>query len=305
MLHHQNQNLKTLIVIVGPTAVGKTEFCVRLAKKLGTEVVSADSRQFYKELSIGTAKPTEKEMDGVPHHLVGNLSIQQDYSVADFEKDALEAISNIFEQNDFAILTGGSGLFIKAVCEGLDEMPKLQPEVRESLMAEFSENGLKNLLQELKEKDAEYFEKVDQQNHVRVIRALEVIRSSGKSFSSFRKGNPAKRPFKIVKIGLTRERQNLYGRINLRMRLMLEQDLFGEAKSVYQFREKNALQTVGYKEIFAFIDGEYDRERMVELLKQNSRRYAKRQLTWFRKDLEISWLHPTEFDKALAIIQND
>jgi tRNA dimethylallyltransferase len=224
--------------------------------------------------------------------------------VADFEKDALEAIAKIFEQNDYAILTGGSGLFIKAVCEGLDEMPKLQPEVRESLMAEFAEKGLENLLQELKEKDAEYFEKVDQQNPARVIRALEVIRSSGETFSSFRKGNPTKRPFKIIKIGLDRERENLYGRINLRMRLMLEQGLFGEAKSVYQFREKNALQTVGYKEIFAFIDGEYDKERMVELLKQNSRRYAKRQLTWFRKDLEISWLHPTEFDKALAIIQN-
>ncbi len=244
-------------------------------------------------------------MDGVPHHLVGNLSIQQDYSVADFEKDALAAISKIFEKNDYAILTGGSGLFIKAVCEGLDEMPKLQPEVREDLMTEFAENGLENLLQELKEKDADYFEKVDRQNPARVIRALEVIRSSGKPFSSFRKGNPTKRPFKIIKIGLDRERQELYERINLRMDLMLEQGLFEEAKCVYEFREKNALQTVGYKEIFAFLAGEYDKDRMVELLKQNSRRYAKRQLTWFRKDLEINWLHPTDFDKALEIIQVD
>ncbi len=296
--------MKTLIVIVGPTAVGKTDFCVRLAKKLNTEIVSADSRQFYRELSIGTAKPTQEEMAGVPHHLVGNLSIQQDYSVADFEKDALEAISKIFEQHDYAILTGGSGLFIKAVCEGLDKMPKLQPEIRENLMAEFAENGLENLLQELKEKDKDYFEKVDKQNHARVIRALEVIRSSGKPFSSFRKGNPTRRPFKIIKIGLERERQELYGRINLRMDLMLAEGLFEEAESVYQFREKNALQTVGYKEVFAFMAGEYDKERMIELLKQNSRRYAKRQLTWFRKDAEINWLHPTEFNKALEIVQN-
>ena len=293
----------TLIVVVGPTAVGKTALCVRLAKHFQTEIVSADSRQFYQEMSIGTAKPTLEEMEGVPHHLVDQLSIEEDYNVGKFEQDALQALEDVFSRHDCAILTGGSGLFIKAVCEGIDQMPTVLPTVRESLNQEFKEKGLLPLLEELRLADEAYFQEVDQKNHARVIRALEVIRSSGKPFSEFRKSQPAERPFNTIKIGLNRDREELYDRINRRMDLMLAGGLFEEAKSLYAYREKNALQTVGYQEIFSFMNQEYDYARMVELLKQNSRRYAKRQLTWFRRDEEIEWFHPDQEDEIQLFIE--
>lgn len=296
---------KRLIVIIGPTAVGKTSFCVQLAQHFGIEVVSADSRQFYKEMQIGTAKPTTDEMQGIPHHLVNHISIHDTYTVADYEQDALQCLHQLFQKTNTAILTGGSGLFIKAVCEGLDEMPNIKKGIREDLMEIHAKSGLDPLLEELAAKDPTYFNEVDQNNYVRVIRALEVIRSSGKSFSSFRTGKKAKRPFDIIKIGLTRDREELYQRINLRMDLMLSEGLVDEAQQLYKYKHLPALKTVGYQELFDYWDNKYDWEKTIDLLKQNSRRYAKRQFTWFKKDKNINWFHPSELTEVLQFLEKE
>ena len=293
---------KFLIVVVGPTAVGKTALCVKLAQHYNIEIVSADSRQFYKEMFIGTAKPSEEEMDGVPHHLVDHISIFDKYTVADFEKEAISILEKNYNHSDLALLTGGSGLFIKAVCEGLDDMPSIKPGIRDQLIAEHQANGLKALLQELKEADPIYYEQVDRNNYVRVIRGLEIIRSTGKPFSSFRSGKSIKRPFQTIKIGLNRDREELYERINLRMDQMLASGLIDEAKALYPNKDLSALKTVGYQEIFDFWDGKHNWETAVQLLKQNSRRYAKRQLTWFRKDKELAWFHPNQEKEIIAHI---
>lgn len=290
---------KTLIVVAGPTAVGKTDFCVQLAKHFNTEIVSADSRQFYQEMQIGTAKPTKEEMQGVPHHLVDHISVQQPYTVADYEKEALTCINEVFQDHDYVILTGGSGLFIRAICEGIDEMPSPKAGVRDNLNLIHQQQGLTPLLEELKTTDPIYYDQVDRKNHIRIIRALELIRSTGKPFSSFRSGKKTERPFHIIKIGLNRDREELYQRINLRMDIMLETGLLEEAKCLYSFKELGALKTVGYQEIFDFWDGKNDWMRAVTLLKQNSRRYAKRQLTWFRKDKDMVWFHPNELDAVI------
>lgn len=283
-----------LIVVVGPTAVGKTDTCVWLAEQLACPVVSADSRQFYQEMQIGTARPQLDELRNVPHYFLGHLSVVQHYSVGDFERDALELLSKLFKENSTVILTGGSGLFIQAVCEGMDDIPELKVGVREGLMEEFRKNGLAPLLEELKEKDPEYYQQVDQNNHARVIRALEVIRSSGQAFSLFRKRKPKPRDFEIIKIGLNRTREVLYDRINRRVDLMMEAGLLKEAHDLIEYRQLNALQTVGYKEFFPYFDGEYSLEEAVHFLKQHSRRYAKKQLTWFKRDEQIQWFHPDE-----------
>ena len=285
---------KYLIVIVGPTAVGKTALCVNLAKSLNTEIISADSRQFYREMSIGTAKPTTDEMGGVVHHFIDNLSIEVSYDIGRYEKDALVVINEIFKNRNVAILTGGSGMYVDAVCKGIDDMPEVAKEIRTNLNQTHEKEGLTLLLDKLKMVDPVYYQVVDQNNPQRVIRALEVYESTGKSYSSFRKSTTKTRPFKIIKIGLHRDRDELYARIEERMDAMIEQGLFDEAKSLYHFRSKNALQTVGYKEVFEYIDGIYDKMEAVRLLKRNSRRYAKRQMTWFRKDDQIKWFHPED-----------
>jgi len=277
-------NNSYLIVVVGPTAVGKTSFCVELAQHYQTEIVSADSRQFYQEMSIGTAKPTVEEMQGIPHHLVNHISIQQPYTVADFEKDALSKLKELFTTTNIVILTGGSGLFVRAVCEGLDDMPPIQSGIREDLMRVHQEKGIEVLLEELAQSDPIYYQQVDRHNYMRVIRALEVTRSTQKPYSSFRSGQKAKREFNIIKIGLNRDREELYERINLRVDMMIAQGLTAEAQLLYPLKHLAALKTVGYQELFNHWDGLYDWDRAIELLKQNSRRYAKRQLTWFRKD---------------------
>lgn len=294
----------TLIVIIGPTAVGKTDFCVQLAQSLGIAVVSADSRQFYKEMAIGTAKPRPEELKGVPHYLIDHISIHDEYNVAQYEKEALKCLDDIYQQSKLAILTGGSGLFIRAVCDGLDNMPPVKPGVREELNLHYEQAGLETLLKELQQSDPEYFQQVDKKNYIRVIRALEVIRSTGKPFSSFRSGKKANRPFKTIKIGLTREREELYERINRRMDIMLEEGLLEEAKPLYPYKHLSSLKTVGYQELFDFWDGKQDWNKTVELLKQNSRRYAKRQMTWFRKDKEINWFHPDD-QKNIKKLLND
>lgn len=295
---------KTLIIIAGPTAVGKTDLCVKLAKLFDTDVVSADSRQFYRELAIGTAKPTVKEMNGVKHHFVDSHSIQNYYSVGDFERDCLTVLEEIFQKKDVVILTGGSGMFIKMITEGIDEMPKADLDLRQDLAQRLDNEGLEVLVDELKNLDPIYYEQVDIQNTQRVLRALEVCISTGKPFSSFRKNQKVKRPFLIIKIALERPRNELYARIDKRMEMMIANGLEAEAKSVMDFREHYALKTVGYREIYEHIDGEYDREEMVRLLKRNSRRYAKRQMTWFKNQDEFRWFYAKNEAEIIDFIRD-
>jgi tRNA dimethylallyltransferase len=274
-----------------------------LAKRFNTEVLSADARQFFREMSIGTAKPTPAEMDGVTHYFIDSHSIQEPYSVGQYEQDALARLEQIFAEKDVAVLVGGSGLYIKAVCEGIDAMPEVAPHHRPELQALYDREGLAPLQAELKEKDPAYFELVDLQNPQRVIRALEVCRATGQPYSQFRKGSKADRSFKTIKIGLQLPRPQLYERIDTRMDVMLAQGLKQEALNLVPYRNLNALQTVGYKEIYDHLDGLYDWEEAVRLLKRNSRRYAKRQLTWFGQDPEMKWFEPGQLQEIVAYIE--
>lgn len=293
---------KYLISVVGATAVGKTDLAITLAKELDTKIISADSRQFFKELSIGTAKPSKLEMKGVKHYLINNLSIKENYNIGDFEKDALHALKNIYRKNNKAILVGGSGLYCKALWEGIDDMPEIDLELRKQIQEEYQEKGLNFLQEEVKRLDPVYFLEVDIKNPQRLMRALEMCITTGQPFSDFRKGKKGKRNFHNIKIGLERPREELYERINQRMDLMLEAGLLEEAKAVYNFKHHNALQTVGYREIFDFMENKQDWNETLRLLKQNSRHYAKRQMTWFKKDTEIKWFHPSEYSKILEYI---
>lgn len=292
-----------LISIVGPTAVGKTDLAIRLAQSFETEIVSADSRQFYKEMNIGTAKPSDEELSMVPHHFINSHSINELYSAGAFGRDAIERINELHKSNKVALAVGGSGLYLKAIWEGFDDMPEIDPSIRVKLNREFEIKGMKTLLAELAEKDSEYYETVDTQNTQRVIRALEVIRGTGRPFSTFRKAQKPEMPYDNLKIGLNMDRDVLFDRINRRMDMMIEQGLFEEAKKLYPFKEHNALQTVGYAEIFGYMDDEYDKEEAIRLLKRNSRRYAKRQLTWFRKYEDIHWFEPDQFDEIKVLIE--
>lgn len=285
---------KTLLVIVGPTAVGKTDLCVQLAQELKTEIISADSRQFYKELSIGTAKPSLKEQGGVTHHFIDSHSIHEYFSPGDFERDALLRLTYLFEQHDFVIATGGSGLYLKALVDGLDEMPDIDMELRNSLMSRLKEEGLGALLDELKTRDPEYASQVDSKNPQRVVRALEVCISTSKTYSEFRKSKSDIRPFKILKYCLDRPREELYQRIDARMDAMLAEGLVDEAKKYADFQTNYALKTLGYKEVYGYLRHEYEDAELVRLLKRNSRHYAKKQLTWFRHQDEYVWLHPDQ-----------
>jgi len=296
---------KYLVIVLGPTAVGKTALCLNIAQTFQTEIISSDSRQFYRETRIGTAKPDEAALNLVTHHLVGNKSIYDEYDVKDFEKDALEVLNRIFKTHDLAIMTGGSGLYVDIICEGLDEMPEIDPRIRENIILEYQQKGLGFLQEEVADLDPVYYQTVDLNNPQRLMRAIEVCRGTGKPFSSFRIKKKVQRPFKIIKIGLDRDREDLYARINERMDGMIEQGLFEEAKELFPYRHLNALQTVGYSEIFGFLEGKYDREEAVRLLKRNSRRYAKRQLTWFRRDLDIHWFQGEKEKDILQFIRNE
>lgn len=283
-------NNKRLIVVVGPTAVGKTAECIRLAGMLDTEIVSADSRQFYKEMNIGVARPSESELATIPHHLIAHISVSQDYNAAMYERDALEVIGKLFQEKDDVVLTGGSGLYVNAVCNGMDDIPDKDESIRQELNDLFDKQGLEPLQRELQEKDPEYWEIVDKRNHIRLIRALEVCRQTGRTFSSFRSQKKTKRNFDIIKIGIKRSRENLLERIYQRVDCMIEQGLIEEVRGLYGYRNLQALNAVGYKEIFDFLDGKTSLQEAVELIKINTRRYAKRQMTWFCKDKEIQWL---------------
>ncbi len=288
---------------MGATAVGKTTFSIQMAKSLDTVVLSADSRQFFREMNIGTAKPSREEMEGVPHYFVDNRSIEEEYNAGMFEKEALATLSMVFKERSIAIMTGGSGLYVNALCDGIDEMPKVDPEIRKVLNHRLSTEGMDTLREELLRRDPEYFAIVDRHNPQRIIRALEVCQGTGRPYSSFRKKKDVKRPFEVLKLGLEVPREELYTRIDNRMDIMITKGLFEEAETLYPFKHKNALQTVGYKEIHDYMDGQYDRAEAIRLLKRNSRRYAKRQMTWFKKDLGTHWLHPEALDSALTLVK--
>lgn len=299
-----NSSSPILIVIVGPTASGKTNLAIKVAQYFGAEIISADSRQFYREMEIGTAKPTPEELGLVPHHFINSLSIHEPYDVAQFEKDVLKKLEDLFSKQSIVVMAGGSGLFVKAVCEGLDDMPEHDEQIRESLISFHAQNGLEPLLKELQEGDPTYFNQVDQKNPHRIIRALEVIRATGQPFSYFRTASPKKRDFKIIKIGLNPSRDMLYKRIDDRMDQMINAGLFEEARKLYSFKGLKALQTVGYQEIFDYLDSKYDKTEAVRLLKRNSRRYAKRQLTWFKKDNKIHWFAEPEESALISYLES-
>jgi len=272
-----------LIVIAGPTAVGKTSYAISMAQKLNTVILSADSRQVYAGMPIATAQPDMEERQGVPHYLIGHIDPKESYSAGQFEKEAIDLLEKLFKKHDTIILTGGTGLYIDAVIEGLDDFPPVNPIIRQELNEKFEKSGLDALVKELEETDPAYAKTVDRQNHRRVIRALEFIRTSGQPFSSFRKNKPKDRFFDTHIILLERDRAELYDRINRRVLLMLEAGLVKEAQKWYPLRSYNSTQTVGYKELFQYFDGDITLDRAVELIQRNTRRYAKRQLTWFRK----------------------
>ena len=280
--------------MVGPTAIGKTAVSIALAKHFHSEILSADSRQFFKEMSIGTAVPSKEELDAVPHHFIQHISIEDEYNVGDFERDALNLIEEIFKKQDILFLVGGSGLYIDAVLKGLDSFPEVNPKIREELQQVYDKNGIEPLQNQLKQLDPDYYNVVDIQNPHRLIRALEVCIQSGKPYSSFLGKNKPERPFEIIKIGLQADRKVLYDRINMRVDLMIENGLLEEAKNLVHKKHLNALQTVGYKELFSFLEKEISLESAIEEVKKNSRRYAKRQLTWLRKDEAVIWFEYNE-----------
>ena len=280
---------KLLLVIVGPTAVGKTTLAINLAKYFNTEIVSADSRQFYKELNIGTAKPTKKELRSIKHHLINNISILKDYNISEFEKDAINSIDSIFKNNNLAILVGGSGLYIDTILYGIDNIPKVDLAIREKLNIEFKEKGLKFIQDKLKKLDLEYYKKIDLNNYRRIIRALEVCVSTGQPFSSYLNLKERKSRYNTLIIGLKKERKVLHQLINYRVDKMIENGLINEVKSLKENRKLNALNSIGYKEIFNYLEGKCSLEKAIENIKTNSRRYAKRQLTWFNANKNIVW----------------
>ncbi|MET3731752.1 tRNA (adenosine(37)-N6)-dimethylallyltransferase MiaA [Moheibacter stercoris] len=299
----KNNKEKNLIIISGPTAIGKTGLAIFIANHFQTEILSFDSRQFYKEMNIGTAVPSPEELASAPHHFIQNLSIHDEYSVGDYEKDALQKIEELFKIHDVLVMVGGSGLFEKAVTEGLDEFPSVDPTIRQELNHQFDVYGIEYLQEELQKADPIYYELVDVQNPVRLIRALEICRGTGKPFSSFRKNNVSNRNFNFIRIVLELPRDQVYERINQRVDLMMQNGLLDEVKSLQDFKHLNSLQTVGYRELFDYLDGKIDLDFAVEEIKKNTRRYAKRQLTWYRKDERAKWFSPFEKEGILEYIK--
>lgn len=293
----------TLIAVLGPTASGKTEWAIRLAEHFGSEILSCDSRQCYKELNIGVARPTEEELARAVHHFIADRSIHEPFTAGDYERESLELLDRLFKINPVQILVGGSGLFAKALMEGFDPMPEVDQELRDELNQRFAKEGIEPLQKQLRELDPEHAEKVDIQNHQRVIRALEVCLQTGKTYTEYRLGTGTTRPFNIVKVAPDWPREELYSRINRRVDIMVEEGLEEEARAVYPHRELTSLQTVGYREWFSYFDGEFTREECIDKIKQNSRNYAKRQLTWNRKEPNLGLFIPTNFDEMLHWVE--
>ncbi len=295
---------KTLIVIAGPTAIGKTALAIRLAQHLHTEIISADSRQFYKELEIGTAKPSEAELLEVKHHFINSHSIRDNFSVGDYETEALQLIEDLFKEHDQLVLAGGSGLFIQAICQGFDDLPRARQDTRDLLNAELTEKGIKPLQDRLKAIDPVYYAEVDLNNPQRLIRALEVYETTGRAFSEYRTHSVKKRPFNIITIGLNTDRAKLYAQINSRVDTMIERGLVSEVQNLRSFQSLNPLNTVGYSEIFDYLEGKYSLEEAIENIKQNTRRFAKRQITWLKKIDDIKWFEPDDFERILQFLNS-
>lgn len=295
---------KTLIVVIGPTAIGKTALAIELAQFYETEIISADSRQFFKEMRIGTAKPSTEELAAAPHHFIDSHSIKTLFSTGDFEVAALQLMEELFKKHDVLIMVGGSGLYIDAVCKGLDELPQIDLNIRAKLNQQFATGGIESIRKQLATLDPEYYAKVDQSNPQRMIRGLEVVLSTGKKLSSFLTASKKLRPFNILKIGLNTDRALLYERINHRVDLMMEAGLLQEVQQLLPFRQYNALNTVGYSELFDYLDGKSELESAVAMIKQNTRRFAKRQLTWFRRDENTAWFEPNQTNKVVGYVQN-
>ena len=293
---------KTLIVITGPTAVGKTQLCLDIARHFDIPIINADSRQIYKELSSGTAKPSAEEQQLVKHYFVGTLSLQDYYSASLFETQVMELLSTLFKTSDYALMAGGSMMYIDAVCDGIDDIPTIDDKTRATMKQRLADEGLPKLCEELQRLDPEYYEIVDRQNPKRVVHALEICTMTGRTYTSFRQRNKKQRPFRIVKIGLNREREELYKRINARVDMMMQQGLLKEAEALYPMREQNALNTVGYKELFDYFDGRWPLDEAVERIKGNTRRYARKQLTWYKKDPQIRWFHPDQKKEIIDYI---
>ncbi len=294
---------KTLIVLTGPTGIGKTTVGIEIAQYFNTEIVSSDSRQIFKELRIGTAVPSKNELSSVKHHFIHSHSIFENYNASRYETEAIQLLETLFEQKNIVVLVGGSMLYIDAICKGIDIMPDVDPEIRNSLKKQFEKEGLESLRLQLKKQDPNYYKTVDLKNPARIIHALEICLMTGKPYSSFRSGPNKKRSFSIVKIGLNCDRKILHNRINKRVDLMIGEGLEDEAKKVYPQKHLNSLNTVGYRELFAYFDGEISREKAIELIKRNSRRYARKQLTWFRKDKNMRWFEPDQTEEIIEYIE--
>ncbi len=294
--------MKTLIVLVGPTGVGKTELSFSIAEKYNTPIISSDSRQLYADLKIGTAAPTEEQLRRVKHYFIGTLKLTDYYSAAQYESDVLKLSDELFKQHDVLLMTGGSMMYIDAVCKGIDDIPTVDAETRAQMLQHYEEVGLEEICKELKLLDPEYYSIVDLKNPKRVIHALEICYMTGRTYTSFRTRNIKERPFHILKIGLNREREELYERINKRVDQMINDGLVEEARKVYEFRELNSLNTVGYKELFNYFNGEWTLDFAIEKIKQNSRIYSRKQMTWFKRDSEITWFHPEQKDEIIEFI---
>lgn len=294
--------MNALIVLLGPTGVGKTELSLRLAEHFHTPIISSDSRQLYKELPIGTAAPTPEQQARVKHYMVGTLSLTDYYSASQFEEEVMSLLQQLHQNHPTVLMTGGSMMYIDAVCKGIDDIPTVTPEIRKAVYDQYEAEGLAPLLEELRQADPEHYAFVDHCNYKRVLHAVEICRLTGKPYSSFRTNCRKKRPFQIIKVGLTREREELYERINARVDQMMADGLLEEARKVYPFRHLNSLNTVGYKELFMYLSGEWSLDFAVEKIKRNSRVYARKQMTWFKRDAEIEWFHPDEEEQILQSI---
>jgi tRNA dimethylallyltransferase len=292
--------MNTLIVVLGPTGVGKSTVSVQLAKHYQTEIISADSRQLFHELTIGTAVPSAEDLKSIPHHFIQTKSIHDYYNVSEYETEAIQLIDQLFHSKNPLILTGGSMLYVDTICKGIDDIPTVDPEIRDEVIRWYNENGIEALRQRLLELDPEYYRQVDLNNPKRLLHAIEICLMSGKSFTSFRTNTIKERPFRILKIGINQDRKILYERINERVLKMIEDGLLEEAKTVYPYRNLNSLNTVGYKELFTYFDGNCSLDEAVDLIQRNTRKYARKQLTWFRRDQDIKWFEPEQISEIIT-----